>query len=392
MRGPNLVGPGSTWAHPLELIPVFRRIPCSPVRNFAYTFLWSTALGVFFYATNIGITGSLPPASVLLVYVIMANIIGYAIHGLFATANLLRLGAWVERRGLFARILYFVTVPTLGVIAGFQAWLVLFHLEVQHGPRGMIVINTMPPSHGWFAEPNWVVSVAATSMVISLMIAVVFSWREGRAHAEAERARERERMERVEREAVVANLRALQAQIEPHFLFNTLANVTTLIDRDPAQAKHMLEAFIRFLRASLATTREDSATLGAEADLIASYLAVLKVRMGARLEYAVDIPPDLADYRLAPMLLQPIVENAIRHGLEPKVEGGEVRVAARRDNGAVQIDIVDSGIGFGATTRGDGVGLSNLRARLQGLYGTRASVAITDNAPAGTRVSVRLPG
>ena len=198
-------------------------------------------------------------------------------------------------------------------------------------------------------------------------------------------------MARVEREAVVANLRALQAQIEPHFLFNTLANVTTLVDRDPAQAKHMLEAFIRFLRASLATTREESATLGAEAELIASYLAVLKVRMGARLSYAVDIPPDLAAYRLAPMLLQPIVENAIRHGLEPKVEGGEVRVSARRENGAVEIDIADTGVGFGATTRSDGIGLSNLRARLQGLYGSRASVAITDNAPAGTRVSVRLP-
>jgi sensor histidine kinase YesM len=235
------------------------------------------------------------------------------------------------------------------------------------------------------------VSIAATSMVISLMIAVVFSWRESRAHAEAERARQRERTERIEREAVVANLRALQAQIEPHFLFNTLANVTTLIDRDPAQAKHMLESFIRFLRASLATTREDSATLGGEAELIASYLAVLKVRMGARLRYAVDIPQDLAAYRLAPMLLQPVVENAIRHGLEPKVEGGEVRVAARRENGAVEIDITDTGVGFGATTRGDGVGLSNLLARLQGLYGSRASVAISDNSPAGTRVSMRLP-
>jgi sensor histidine kinase YesM len=232
-----------------------------------------------------------------------------------------------------------------------------------------------------FSDPGWIVSVAATSMVISFMLAIFFSWRERAARAQTQAAHERARVERIEREAVVANLRALQAQIEPHFLFNTLANVTTLIDRDPAQAKNMLETFIRFLRA----------TLGAEADLIAAYLAVLKVRMGARLSYLVDIPPELAGYRLAPMLLQPIVENAIRHGLEPKVEGGELRVAARRENGAVEIDIIDTGVGFGATTRSEGVGLSNLRARLQGLYGARATVAITDNAPSGTRVSVRLP-
>ena len=386
-------GSGSaTGMHPLEIIPFFRRYPCTPVRNFAYTFIWNCTLGVLFFAMNVASAGRIPPFNNLLVYLVMANLIGYAIHALFWLGHRVRLDDLVERRGAPARMLYFTVLPTIGVIAGFQAWLTIFHLEVDTSDRHYALVLRSGPQSSLFADPGWIVSVAVTSMVISLVIAAVFSWRESFARAQAEAARQRERSERVEREAVVANLRALQAQIEPHFLFNTLANVTTLIDRDPAQAKHMLEAFIRFLRASLATTREDSATLGAEADLIASYLAVLKVRMGARLEYAVDIPPDLADYRLAPMLLQPIVENAIRHGLEPKVEGGEVRVAARRDNGAVQIDIVDSGIGFGATTRGDGVGLSNLRARLQGLYGTHASVAITDNAPAGTRVSVRLPG
>jgi sensor histidine kinase YesM len=290
---------------------------------------------------------------------------------------------------MLVRAVYFSVLPTVGVVGGFQAWMLLFHLEVSATDKYMLTVT--PAARGMWSDPHWVVSVVVTSMIISLMVAVIFSWRERAAHAQAQAAQDRARIERIEREAVVANLRALQAQIEPHFLFNTLANVTTLIERDPAQAKYMLEAFIRFLRASLAGTREESATLGAEAELIASYLAVLKVRMGARLRYAVDIPHDLAAYRLAPMLLQPIVENAIRHGLEPKVEGGEVRVAARRENGAVEIDITDTGVGFGATTRGDGVGLSNLRARLQGLYGSRASVAITDNAPAGTRVSVRLP-
>ena len=377
--------------HPLEIIPYFRRFPCSPVRNFAYTFIWNCTLGVLFFLSNIAVLGKMPPWNVLLVYLVMANLIGYSIHGLFWLGARVGLEKRVEARGLGTRMLYFTALPTLGVVAGFQAWLTLFHLEVDTGGHKYALILRSASEGTFVSDPGWIVSVAATSLVISFMLAIFFSWRERVARAQSEAAYERARVERIEREAVVANLRALQAQIEPHFLFNTLANVTTLIDRDPAQAKHMLETFIRFLRASLASTREESATLGAQADLITSYLAVLKVRMGARLSYLVDIPQDLAAYRLAPMLLQPIVENAIRHGLEPKVEGGEVRVAARRDDGAVAIDIVDTGVGFGATTRGEGVGLSNLRARLQGLYGSRASVAISDNAPAGTRVSVRLP-
>src|SRR6187402_1218133 len=142
-----------------------------------------------------------------------------------------------------------------------------------------------------------------------------------RANAEVERGRARERIERAERETTLANLRALQAQIEPHFLFNTLANVVSLVDSDPAAAKGMLESFNRFLRASLAATRTESTTLGEDAQLIAAYLEVLQVRMGRRLAWRIDVPVELAGFALPPMLLQPLVENAIRHGLEPKVEG-----------------------------------------------------------------------
>ncbi len=125
-------------------------------------------------------------------------------------------------------------------------------------------------------------------------------------------------------------------------------------------AKRMLETFIRFLRASLAATRGESTTLAAEAELIGSYLDVLQIRMGPRLRYTVDVPDDLHSFPIAPMLLQPVVENAIRHGLEPKVEGGELRLAARRDGDDIVVEVRDTGVGFGATTRG-GVGLTNLR-------------------------------
>ena len=144
------------------------------------------------------------------------------------------------------------------------------------------------------------------------------------------------------------------------------------------------------MRASLAATRLRETTLAGERELIGAYLDVLQVRMGERLRYRVHVPAELEQYALPPMLLQPVVENAIAHGLEPKVEGGEVDVSARREGDVVVIDIADSGVGFGAATRG-GVGLTNLRERLAALYADRARLEILDNAPSGTRVRVSLP-
>ena len=221
-------------------------------------------------------------------------------------------------------------------------------------------------------------------------LSIIFFSRERSARAEAALQGERLRAERIEREAALANLRALQAQIEPHFLFNTLANVTSLVDPDPAAAKRMLESFIRFLRSSLAATRTRETTLGQERELIAAYLDVLQIRMGPRLRYRVEVPAELASFALPPMLLQPVVENAIGHGLEPKIDGGEVHVCAYREGKHVVVDVADTGVGFGASTRG-GVGLTNLRERLAALYGAGASLEILDNVPGGTLVRVRLP-
>ncbi len=164
----------------------------------------------------------------------------------------------------------------------------------------------------------------------------------------------------------------------------------SLVDPDPAKAKRMLESFIRFLRASLNATRRESTTLGEEKELIGAYLDVLKVRMETRLRYSIEIDPELESFTLPPMLLQPVIENAIRHGLEPKVEGGEVVFSARREGDRVAIEIADSGVGFAPVTRG-GVGLANLRDRLKVLYGDAASFDIGENAPSGSRITLRLP-
>jgi LytS/YehU family sensor histidine kinase len=314
------------------------------------------------------------PIRMLVWNLIMANVIGYMIHAMFVAGA--RLG--VERalrRTPVGTAAYFAGTSTLGVVAGFL----------------LVSVFIEQPFARWIANPRWIAIVAFSCLITSALLASIFFARERGARAEAALERERTRAERIEREAALANLRALQAQIEPHFLFNTLANVASLIDTRPDLAKRTVESFNRFLRASLAATRSETTTLGDEGVLIASFLDVLQVRMGTRLRYSVDVPADLAAFALPPMLLQPVVENAIRHGLEPKVEGGSVALSARREDEGVVVEVADTGVGFAPTTVGGGVGLANLRGRLRLLYGESARLEVAENTPSGTRVRVVLP-
>jgi signal transduction histidine kinase len=360
--------------HPLEVIPYFRRWKPGMVRDLLYTFIWNCLLGLTFWA----IGGMFRPQNTtlagLMMSLIMANGVGYTLHGLFLVGGRLGLDLWARGRGQAATAAYYTLMSTLGVFLGFA----IVALAFEEG------------SLAWMLQPRWIASLAVSSALISIILAMIFFAREKHARVEAELQRERVRVERIEREGALAELRALQAQIEPHFLFNTLANVASLIEADPATARGMLESFIRFLRASLAATRMQSTTLGAEAELIAAYLDVLKVRMGHRLRYRVEVATEVSGFELPPMLLQPVVENAIRHGLEPKVEGGELVFRARRAGDRVEIDVIDTGVGFQPTTRG-GVGLANLRDRIRLIYGDRAALRIGENLPAGAVVSLRLP-
>ncbi|MBX3714401.1 MAG: sensor histidine kinase [Burkholderiales bacterium] len=267
-----------------------------------------------------------------------------------------------------------MAMSTVGVLGGF--WLSTLVL----GRRFM-------PSLG---DPRWIMAIAVSSLVISIVIAIIYFWREKTALTEAALEREQRRAAEIERVALAANLRALQAQIEPHFLFNTLANVTSLIEPEPARARHMLEAFIRFLRASLAATRRSTTTLADEFALIADFLEVLKVRMGERLQVSVDLPPGLGAVEIPPMLVQPVVENAIRHGLEPKVEGGRLDLRARREGERLVLEVADTGVGFGEATTG-GLGLANIRERLRLAHGDGGRLSIRANPPGGTIVAIELP-
>jgi sensor histidine kinase YesM len=195
------------------------------------------------------------------------------------------------------------------------------------------------------------------------------------------------------KQAVEAELKLMQAQVEPHFLFNTLASVQYLTETDPPAASRLLGHLIDYLRAALPQLRASSTTLGQEVGLAEAYLSILRTRLGARLAFSVDVPPELAQHPFPPNLLISLVENAIKHGIEPSASGGTVTVRARPDGAAVVITVEDTGRGLADAPRGPagGVGLSNVRERLAALYGTQGQFSLASVAPSGTRATLRIP-
>ncbi|WP_454722760.1 MULTISPECIES: sensor histidine kinase [Cupriavidus] len=227
--------------------------------------------------------------------------------------------------------------------------------------------------------------------VLSLGISYIFYAR-GRLAAMA--AREQAAM----RSAAENQLRLLESQLEPHMLFNTLGNLRVLIGQDPQRAQRMLNQLIAFLRATLEASRAGPHPLSSEFARIADYLGLMQVRMGPRLRTALDLPPELAGLPVPPLLLQPLVENAIRHGLEPKLDGGEIRLAARRDGNVLVLTVRDTGIGLRVMPLAPApdascFGTAQVRERLAQLYGDRAGFTL-DNAAdgaGGALATVRLP-
>lgn len=232
--------------------------------------------------------------------------------------------------------------------------------------------------------------------------AIIKATYKGRLQAEvqAAQATETAEAESLKRQVVEARMAAMQAQVEPHFLFNTLASIDHLIETDPARASRMQKNLIALLRASMPTMREAAGSaagngvrdLGRELAVIRPYLEILEVRMEERLTTTIDVPDGLLSAEFPPMMIQTLVENAIKHGLEPKADGGHLLVKAEIVHGKLQVTVADTGLGFGrAATAGTGVGLANIRERLQLLYGAKATLAVAENQPCGTRVTVTLP-
>lgn len=194
-----------------------------------------------------------------------------------------------------------------------------------------------------------------------------------------------------ERLLAQSHLQVLQSQIEPHFLFNTLANVQGLVDIEPTKAKQMIAALTRMLRANLQRTRATSTTLGEEFEIAQCYLEIQSIRMGERLTHRLELPETLMNCVVPPMLLQPLVENAITHGFERSTRAGSVVLSAEADDKYLCLRVRDNGMGFDSGNSGGGVGLTNVRERLQSLYGDQASLTLTALEPQGVLAEIRLP-
>lgn len=370
--------PLSGSSHPLDIIPLFRRWPHSHGRDILYTGIWNTLLALFlvviarFFNNRTGaFIEDFYPAAVV------SNVIGYLIHAALFAANRL-LGRWpVFSRGV-PRLLVHLTLVGVCVVAG----IVL----------GTALLKGVNPLH-YLTRGVALTPLLPFAILTAVFMLGVFILGERRIASETLALRQSEQIASAGLLIAEARLRSLQAQIEPHFLYNTLANVVGLIDTRPAQARHMLERFIDYLRASLDASRAEAATLGAELDLAAAYLDVLAVRMGPRLRYRFEIEDGCRDIVIAPMLLQPVVENAVTHGLEPKIEGGEITLRAFRQGQQLSIEVSDTGAGLTDTPPkpGGGVGLSNLRARLRSLYDGAAQVQLLENQPCGITLRIVLP-
>lgn len=198
-----------------------------------------------------------------------------------------------------------------------------------------------------------------------------------------------------EKNLLQSQLRILQSQLEPHFLFNTLANVQALIDSRPDAARQMLQSLTALLRANLSQVRSETSNLEQELELIRAYLNIQQIRMGERLQWQIECPVALLKWALPPLLLQPLVENAIRHGLEPKPEGGHLILSVEAFDQGITITLEDSGQGFQASqqpsTADQGLGLNTLRQRLLLFYGDQARLDITLPVKGGSRITLFLP-
>ena len=267
----------------------------------------------------------------------------------------------------------------------------------------------------WWSFFDWLAQVPLRQLVVTWMIAFllaatplihgrqvaffvlvsaglkILAGGKRKAEIEARKSAAQAGTESLERRLVEAQMSALQAQVEPHFLFNTLALIGQLIETDPPEAAKIHTHLIEYLRATLPQMRSrGNGTLGRQIQMARAYLAIMQARMKSRLAVSIDVAPELESATFPPMMLQILIENSIKHGLEPKIEGGRIDIRASVDGPVLQVDVQDDGVGFNAYA-GDGVGLTNVRERLKLMYGARAQLLIETPMEGGCRATIRIP-
>lgn len=231
---------------------------------------------------------------------------------------------------------------------------------------------------------------SARWMAIGVLAYTFFFFRSQAAQAAAQMHDSDLQRVQIELQMTQARLQSLRAYIEPHFLFNTLANVHRLYRTEPQRGRVMLANFIAYVRAVLPQMRHDRTTLRQDVELARAYLGVLQVRMGARLQARFDVPDELAALPFPPLALSTLIENAIKHGLNPVPEGGVIEITARLLNGQLIVGVADTGAGLRSSS-GTGGGLANLRARLAALYGDAGRLELEANVPRGIRATISVP-
>lgn len=244
----------------------------------------------------------------------------------------------------------------------------------------------------WSAQPRKALGFLTISLVAGAALTYFFVSR-------GQLAVERQNAEAARRLAAESRLKLLQTQLEPHMLFNTLANLRVLIPLEPQRAQTMLDHLIAYLRATLSASQATTHTLQTEFDRLTDYLELMAVRMGARLQYTLDLPAELSGVQIPALLLQPLVENSIQHGLEPKVEGGSISVRAALNGTTLLLEVMDTGLGFDTTARaplqapvpGRGYGMGHVRERLQTMYGAAATINFEASEADGTKARITVP-
>ncbi|MCC6072730.1 sensor histidine kinase [Massilia sp. GCM10020059] len=234
---------------------------------------------------------------------------------------------------------------------------------------------------------------------VSLLLLALFATKalmggKKRAEAETQNANAAAERESMQRQLSEARMQMMQAQVEPHFLFNTLASVEYLIETNPPRASAMQRSLIQYLRAVLPQMRDNAVVtnLGREADMVKAYLNLLKMRMEERLTVDMQIPDELRSAAFPPMMLQSMVENAIKHGLECKPEGGTLKIVAEVAGNKLRVIVSDDGVGFGVhPSDGTGLGLPTIRERLKLLHGDQGKLTITANSPSGVIATIEVP-
>ncbi len=254
---------------------------------------------------------------------------------------------------------------------------------------GLSILLLGKRGSAWMAEMAW--QSVLIGLLFGTAISALFYLRSRMDQLESELKERQLREALAEKARIDAQLRMLQAQIEPHFLFNTLANLSVLVRSDPESAERLLADLIAYLRATLQRTREAESTLGDEIELLRRYLDILGLRFGERLRVVFDVPEALLARPFPLLLLQPLVENAITHGIEPQLGGGELRIAAVNEDGRLRLLVSDTGVGLKESRAGNGYGLENVRQRLRALFGEAASLDVRGNQGGGVAATLEIP-